>query len=339
MFCGIGAHFDDQRSTQADSILLLAGDFDLALHRAIQSIYAVRRPQLRTRMTRITRAWGALAPEQRIATVSALALLVTMFLPWYDLQSLDRKSDAIYSHSISAFGDVSFVEAAVFLVAAGVVALMFARAERRDFHMPGSDGAVVMAAGAWAALLIFYRVFSRPDGHGYPVGIEWGFFLAFVAAGTLGYAGWRMRAANTPEMPLMRPRGSRRRTSSDEDITAVTPSPRRTSRARPVAMRPSPPPAEDSPPPTRDSDPSRDITTVVEHDSHPSEDITTVVEHDSDPSEDITTVVEQSPRAPRSTNPSPTSRRPTAPPKRPRFPPGPSEQLSFDDSPAEPEEH
>ncbi len=272
----------------------------------------------------MTRAWRALAPEQRIATVAALALLVTMFLPWYDLQSLDRKTSAIYSHSISAFGDVSFVEAAVFLVAAGVVALMFARAERRDFHMPGSDGAVVMAAGAWAALLIFYRVFSRPDGHGYPVGIEWGFFLAFVAAGTLGYAGWRMRAASAPEMPLMRPRGSRQRTSGDEAITTVTPSPRRASRTRSIAAQPSAPPTEDMPPPTRDSDPSNDVTTVAKH--------------DSDPSEDVTTVVEQSARPPQSTTPSSPSRRPTAPPRRPRFPPGPSEQLSFDDSPVEPEE-
>ena len=275
-------------------------------------------------MTRMTRAWGALAPEQRIATGAALALLVTMFLPWYDLQSLNRKSGAINSHSISAFGDVSFVEAAVFLVAAGVIALMFARAERRDFHMPGSDGAVVMTAGAWAALLIFYRVFSRPDGHGYPVGIEWGFFLAFVAAGTLGYAGWRMRAANAQEMPLMRPRGSRRRTSSDEDVTAVSPSPRRASRARPVAARSSAPPVEESP--------------IVARDSHPSRDIATVAKHDSDPSENVTTVVEQGARPPQSTTPSPPSRRPNAPPRRPRFPPGPSEQLSFDESPGDPEE-
>ncbi len=155
-------------------------------------------------MTRISRAWGALAPEQRIAAVAALALLVTMFFPWYELQSLNRKSGAINSHSISAFGDVSFVEAAVFLVAAGVIALLFARAERRDFHMPGSDGAVVMIAGGWATLLIFYRVFSRPAGHGYPVGIQWGFFLAFVAAGALTYAGWRMRASSAPEPPLVR---------------------------------------------------------------------------------------------------------------------------------------
>jgi hypothetical protein len=288
-------------------------------------------------MTRMTRAWGALASEQRIATVAALALLVTMFLPWYDLQSLDRKTDAIYSHSISAFGDVSFVEAAVFLVAAGVVALMFARAERRDFHMPGSDGAVVMAAGAWAALLIFYRVFSRPDGHGYPVGIEWGFFLAFVAAGTLGYAGWRMRAASAPEMPLLRSRGSRRRTSGDEDITTVTPSQRRTSRARPVAARSSPP-QEDIFPPVHDSGPSEDVTTVVEQESGPSEDVTTSSKHDPGLSEDIATVANHGTRPAQSMASSPPSRRPPAPSKRPRFPPGPSEQLSFDESPVEPKE-
>jgi hypothetical protein len=195
-------------------------------------------------MTRLTRAWGALAPEQRIAAVAAVALLVTMFFPWYELQSLNRRTGAINSHSISAFGDVSFVEAAVFLVAAGVTALLFARAERRDFHMPGSDGAVVMIAGGWATLLIFFRVFSRPAGHGYPVGIQWGFFLAFVAAGALTYAGWRMRATSTPEPPLVRPRASRR-PPADEDVTVVAPSPQRVERAAPVAVRKRPryPPA------------------------------------------------------------------------------------------------
>ena len=183
-------------------------------------------------MTRLARAWGALEPEQRIAAVAAVALLLTMFFPWYELQSLNRKTGAIDSRSISAFGDVSFVEAAVFLVAAGVIALLFARAERRDFHMPGGDGAIVMIAGGWATLLIFFRVFSRPAGHGYPVGIQWGFFLAFVAAGALTYAGWRMRATSAPEPPLVRPR-SRRRPPVEEDLTVVAPSPQRVERAGP----------------------------------------------------------------------------------------------------------
>jgi hypothetical protein len=207
-------------------------------------------------MTRLARAWGALEPEQRLAGVAALALLATMFLPWYELQSLDRKSGVIHSHSINAFGDVSFVEAAIFLVAAGVLALLFARAERRRFHLPGSDGTIVTIAGAWAALLIFYRVFSRPDGHGYPVGIQWGFFLAFIAAGGLAYAGWRMRAAATPEPPLVRsqrrrPPAQARPPQADQEPTVVVPSSPGPGRAAPAAARPAAARPEAARPPKR----------------------------------------------------------------------------------------
>jgi hypothetical protein len=175
---------------------------------------------------RIASGWRAMAPEQRLAAVAALGLLITMFFPWYGLQSLDPKTKAIHSHSINAFGDVSFVEAAVFLVSAGVLVLLFARAERRAFHLPGGDGTVVTAAGGWAALLIFYRVFDRPDGGGYPVGIEWGFFLAFVASGSLAYAGWRIRQAHRPEPPLPGEEPTRS-VPPDAARTEVAPRPRR----------------------------------------------------------------------------------------------------------------
>jgi len=168
-------------------------------------------------MTRLSHAWRMMSPEQRLAAIASVALLVTMLFPWYGLQSLNRRTGAIDSHNISAFGDVSFVEAAVFLVAVGVIAIVFARAEGRDFHLPGGDGTIVAIAGGWAGLLIFYRVFARPPGHGYPVGIEWGFFLAFVAAGAIAFAGLRMRAAERPEPPMMRARGSRRSPPPERD--------------------------------------------------------------------------------------------------------------------------
>jgi hypothetical protein len=227
-------------------------------------------------MTRLTHAWRAMSPEQRLAAIASLALLVTMLFPWYGLQSLNRRTGAIDSHNISAFGDVSFVEAAVFLVALGVVVMVLARAEGRDFHLPGGDGTIVAIAGGWAGLLIFYRVFDRPAGHGYPVGIEWGFFLAFVAAGCLTYAGLRMRAAEAPEAPLTaaravrgsrRPRGPRpdggphggpepelspraeRPSRPEDEVTVITPAPA-SARARsggsapvPARTRPRYPPA------------------------------------------------------------------------------------------------
>src|SRR6476469_1014512 len=111
-----------------------------------------------------------------------------MFLPWYEKNVV--VGNDLASDTVSAFGDFSFIEAAIFLVALGVLLLLFFRAEQRAFHLPGGDGTVIFAAGAWATFLLFWRVFDRPDisGRGATVGIQWGFFLAFVAAGVLTYA-------------------------------------------------------------------------------------------------------------------------------------------------------
>jgi hypothetical protein len=165
-------------------------------------------------IARVQHAVRSLDAEQRLAGIAALALMVTLFLPWYQV-SLARGSTFIDS-SRTAFGVFSFVEAAVLLVAFGVLALLFARGERKGFHLPGGDGTVILAAGAWAALLLLWRVFDRPDvaGRGVTVGIQWGFFFAFLAAAALALAGWRMRQAGHPEPP---------NPAADEATTRVMP--------------------------------------------------------------------------------------------------------------------
>jgi hypothetical protein len=95
-----------------------------------------------------------------------------------------------------------------------VIYLLYARAEGRDFHLPGSDGAVVMAAGLWTALLLVFRLFDKPgiSSHGVAanVGVQWGIFFALGAAGLLAYAGSRMRSSRPLEPPITRPpRGGR----------------------------------------------------------------------------------------------------------------------------------
>ena len=116
-------------------------------------------------MTRVTNAWRALNVDGRLAAVASLALLVTMFLPWYQKSVFDQKSRRFVDDSISAFGNLTFIEAAIFLVSAGVLVLLFARGERRGFHLPGGDGTVIFAAGAWACLLLLWRVFDQPEAH------------------------------------------------------------------------------------------------------------------------------------------------------------------------------
>ncbi len=153
---------------------------------------------------RLRAAYVALDRDQRFAAGAAIGLLLAMFLPWYEKNVVITGTRTFASDTISAFGAVSFVEAAIFLVAAGVIALLLARADERPFHLPGGDGAVIFAAGLWASALIFYRVFDRPDvsGEGGTVGIQWGFFVAFVAAGALAFVGQRIRVAGRPEPRL-----------------------------------------------------------------------------------------------------------------------------------------
>ena len=112
------------------------------------------------------------------------------------------------SASITGWGAFSFVEAAVLLVAAAVLTLLFMRAEGRAFHVPGGDGGVITAAGAWTCVLIVWRIFDKQGGqsnHGQyltSTGIEWGIFIALGVAGLLTDAGSRIKLAHEPEPPL-----------------------------------------------------------------------------------------------------------------------------------------
>lgn len=150
-------------------------------------------------LARLSGAWRALTPDGRLTALASGALFVAMFLPWYHLRG--RGID----DSVTAFGAFSFVEAAVLLVALGVLALLFARSEHATFHLPGGDGAVVMAAGAWAAVLLIWRLFDKPDADAL-VGVKWGIFFALAAAGVLAYAGSRMRRTQRPPVPYVRER-------------------------------------------------------------------------------------------------------------------------------------
>jgi hypothetical protein len=112
-------------------------------------------------LRRAARAFRLLGLEQRAAAIAALLLIV------------------------STFGPFSFVEAAEILIALGVLALLFARAEGKRFHLPFGDGTAVAAAGVWAGLLIVIRLFDRSLGQN---------LLALACATILFLAGARERA-------------------------------------------------------------------------------------------------------------------------------------------------
>jgi hypothetical protein len=174
-------------------------------------------------MTRLVDAWRAMSPERRLAALAALALLVTMFFPWYQQNAVVSapKTAPLQSRNLDAFQVFSFVEAAVLLVSLAVAYMLFARAEGREFELPGGDGMVVLGAGLWTALLLVFRLFDKPgiSSHGVAgnVGVQWGIFFALAAAGTMAYAGQRMR-------PLARGRTGRHHHGGEPptiDVSAV----------------------------------------------------------------------------------------------------------------------
>ncbi|HEY2571905.1 MAG TPA: hypothetical protein VGI27_10540 [Solirubrobacteraceae bacterium] len=263
-------------------------------------------------MTRLMHAWRALAREQRLAALTALGLFVSMLLPWYS-QTVVEGSHATQA-SLSAFQAFSFVEAAVLLVSAGVLAVLFARAEQRDFHLPGGDATIVMIAGGWAAVLIFYRMLDKPGLHGAQkftasVGIQWGIFIALLLAIGLVYAGRRMRASERGEPPLPRPRERPRERTGRRERDPVQ-------RYRDE----------------RDPDGEETVVRLADDDDRSSSP-TVAQQRDRPAAANPVPARQRAPRAaPAPGSPAPA---PTPPRGRPRYPPTPSEQMSFEDAPPE----
>ena len=141
--------------------------------------------------SRLVRAWRALPHESRLAGFASIALFLTLFLPWYQVTLIAPAKTATLqsaSASITGWGAFSFVEAAVLIVAAGVLVLLFQRAEGRAFHLPGGDGGVITAAGLWTCVLIVWRIFDKQGATtngpaATTSGIEWGIFVALGAGG------------------------------------------------------------------------------------------------------------------------------------------------------------
>lgn len=149
----------------------------------------------------MTDRFANLAKELQLAALAAAALALSLVLPWY--QKSVPQNGQIVQGNVSALGVFTFVEAAILLVSVAVLFLVWARSQRRGFHLPGGDGVAITLAGGWAVLLLIWRMFDRPavQGVGVDLGIQWGLFVALICAAGLIAAGARVRAAHRPEPP------------------------------------------------------------------------------------------------------------------------------------------
>ena len=171
---------------------------------------------------------------------------------------------------VSTLGPFSFVEAAEVLIAIGVIVLLGARADGRGFQLPIRDGTVVMAAGAWAALLIVVRLLDRPLGQN---------LLALGCAAILVVAGISLR---TKEPAPDRRRA--REPEQDEDPTDWLGGSDATPRTRrpPAAERTTRLPADTEPLPPPEF-PTTQVRRAPEEPEEPDEDTTKRLPAPDDP--------------------------------------------------------
>jgi hypothetical protein len=165
-------------------------------------------------LTRVRAAYRSLDPEQRLAGAAALALALSLFLPWW--------RDPVFGISYVGVRRLTFLEVAIFIVAVSVLALLFGRAERRSFHLPLSDGTLIAAAGAWAAFMVIFRMLDPPSRaigqQTRDYGMRWGALVALASAVTLAFAGARERRKRHP--------GEREAVAADADARPTEPLPR-----------------------------------------------------------------------------------------------------------------
>ncbi|MBO9531699.1 MAG: hypothetical protein J7513_01870 [Solirubrobacteraceae bacterium] len=146
----------------------------------------------------------------KLAALAAAVFLISLFLPWFTKSALPEGAKEFATTSLSAFGAFSWIEAALLLVDAAVLLLLYLRSTNRRVELPTDDGTMVAIAGGWMLILLVIRVvFAKPEvastataAVAPTVGLQWGLLIAMGAAGGMLAAGLATRAfvhaARTP---------------------------------------------------------------------------------------------------------------------------------------------
>lgn len=118
-----------------------------------------------------------------------MVVAASLFLPWYGV----TLAGGLVKTAIGTFG---MIEAALVLTLAAAAYLIVICSGGYHLPRPLNEGALLIAAGVWSAILIAYRIFARPDfelpgvGH---VGLRYGIFVALAGAALIVLGGVRKR--------------------------------------------------------------------------------------------------------------------------------------------------
>jgi hypothetical protein len=139
-----------------------------------------------------------LGDNERIAVIGCAVMVGSLLLPWYESPI---SNDLV----LTGFGAFGWPEGALVLIAAATTFLALQGGGGYVPPRPLREWALFVAAGAWAALIILYRIADPPqftlEGHDEPYNLHYAIFVALAGAGLIIAAGLRMRPSEKAKRP------------------------------------------------------------------------------------------------------------------------------------------
>jgi hypothetical protein len=148
--------------------------------------------------------WAGLRPAERIAALGAVLMIGSLLFPWYGIE-LELFS-GFSQTGLEAFG---FGHGALVATAAAALLLIVRCGAGYRPPRPLDEGALLILAAIWGAVVVAYLAIDRPDEiAGFTtVRLRYGLFVALGGAAALLSGGVRLRQA---------PDGREGRNRSDE---------------------------------------------------------------------------------------------------------------------------
>ena len=146
----------------------------------------------------LARDLRGLGGNERIAVIGAAIMVFSLFLPWY-------QSPISNDLVLTGIGGFSFAEGALLLIAGATAYLALEGGGGYIPPRPLREWGLFVAAGAWAALIVIYRMFDRPRfelaGVHSHYELHYAIFVALAGALVIVAAGLRMRPRERAKRP------------------------------------------------------------------------------------------------------------------------------------------
>jgi hypothetical protein len=131
-----------------------------------------------------------------IAAVSAVALFIIMFLPWFEVggvagEALDQAQDLGFAGEVdtsaNAWESFDFIDLVLLVTIVVAVGLAVAAMAARTVALPVAASALTAGLGILSTLLILYRIIDPPG----EADRKFWVFLGLIAAAGIAYGAWR----------------------------------------------------------------------------------------------------------------------------------------------------